>query len=81
VSEPGKGKRSYQMATRQSTDKYIDPDSWVATAPRFEGSWWLAWEAWLSERSKPGAKPPQMGNPQAGYPGAENAPGQYVFQR
>jgi polyhydroxyalkanoate synthase len=81
VSEPGKGKRSYQMATRQSTDRYIDPDSWVATAPKFEGSWWLAWEAWLSERSKPSAKLPQMGNAQAGYPAAENAPGQYVFQR
>jgi polyhydroxyalkanoate synthase len=81
VSEPGKSRRSYQMATCEATDRYIDPDSWLSTAPKFEGSWWLAWEAWLSERSKAGVKPPQMGNAQAGYPAAENAPGQYVFQR
>jgi hypothetical protein len=26
----------------------MDPDTWLATAPRYESSWWPAWQAWLA---------------------------------
>ena len=51
VSEPGHPHRGFQMATKRSTDKYEDPESWTAKTPRQEGSWWPAWEQWLSAQS------------------------------
>ncbi|HEY9193411.1 MAG TPA: alpha/beta fold hydrolase, partial [Methyloversatilis sp.] len=45
VNPPGTGvPRSYQIATRACDDRYIDPDTWLDTAPSHEGSWWPAWE-------------------------------------
>jgi len=47
VSEPGHAHRHYAMQTRAADDAWLDPDDWVARAPRFEGSWWTAWHDWL----------------------------------
>lgn len=81
VSEPGRPGRSYQVATRGANDRYIDPDTWVATAPRKDGSWWPEWEAWLCAKAE-GRKiaPPPMGAPAKGYPALMDAPGAFVHE-
>lgn len=81
VSEPGHRHRKYQISTQKHDDLYIDPDSWVSRAPKHNGSWWPAWTSWLEERSSKDVDPPQVGNPEAGYPALEEAPGTYVLQK
>jgi polyhydroxyalkanoate synthase len=82
VSEPGHPNRSFQMATRQPEDKYIAPDAWMATAPRRTGSWWPAWHDWLNRQgSGETVEPPPSGNPAAGLPVLDDAPGTYILQR
>ncbi|WP_158044579.1 PHA/PHB synthase family protein [Skermanella pratensis] len=76
VSEPGHRGRGYQIATRRPEDRYVDPDAWVESAPRREGSWWPAWSGWLVEHGTPDAEPPP---PVAD--GLGPAPGTYVFQK
>lgn len=80
VSEPGKKGRRFQMTSRAATDKFIDAETWKATTPSTDGSWWPAWQSWLAQRSTPGAAPPSMGNAKAGYAPLYDAPGQYVQQ-
>jgi polyhydroxyalkanoate synthase len=80
VSEPGHPRRSYQVASRPHGGKYLDPDAWQALAPRQEGSWWLAWQAWLAEHSSGPAPVPGLGAPERGYPPLGKAPGRYVRQ-
>ncbi|ALT75952.1 PHA/PHB synthase family protein [Paucibacter sp. KCTC 42545] len=80
VSPPGPGvARSYQLATHSPDANYIDPDSWVASAPAFEGSWWPAWAGWLQQHSSTRVAPPAMGNEAAGYAPLDDAPGRYVL--
>jgi polyhydroxyalkanoate synthase len=80
VSEPDHAGRRYQIATKRSTDKYQDPESWHAAVPTREGSWWLAWEPWLAGLSSGQETPPQMGAPARGYGILADAPGSYVLQ-
>ena len=80
VSEPGHPGRRYRIATKRATDKYEDPDSWFARAAEHDGSWWPAWEAWLSAQSSGRAAPPPMGAPDRGYPVLGEAPGHYLLQ-
>jgi polyhydroxyalkanoate synthase len=80
VSEPGHPRRTYQLARRRPGDKYLDPATWQATAPNREGSWWPAWEAWLTEHSGALVAPPSLGSPERGYPVLGDAPGAYVLQ-
>jgi polyhydroxyalkanoate synthase subunit PhaC len=47
VSEPGHHDRHYAIHTTQPGDPAQDPDTWQANARRHEGTWWLAWHAWL----------------------------------
>jgi len=51
VSEPGRPRRSYQIATTVPADGWIEPDAWAARAPLLEGSWWEAYRDWLGARS------------------------------
>jgi polyhydroxyalkanoate synthase len=81
VSEPGHPRRSYQIAARDDNDSYIPPERWAAVAPRVEGSWWTAWQAWLTAASSGQTAPPPMGAPEAGLPPLADAPGTYVFQK
>jgi polyhydroxyalkanoate synthase len=81
VSEPGHPGRSFQCSTRSADAPYVDPDRWAAETPSQEGSWWPAWQAWLTERSAAGAAPPPLGAPGRGYPPLADAPGAYVLQR
>lgn len=81
VSEPGRDGKSYQVMTKDPSEHYLDPDAWVATAPRKEGSWWPEWVAWLAARSGEPVSPPEVGAPEAGLPPLCDAPGDYVRQR
>jgi len=80
VSEPGHPRRSYQVATSQTDHSYVDPDTWQLNTERREGSWWPAWEGWLTGHSTGRVAPSDLGAPLAGYPPLEEAPGTYVFQ-
>jgi polyhydroxyalkanoate synthase len=80
VSEPGHPRRHFQIATRKENDTYIDPDSWQASAPRKEGSWWPCWRDWLDSRSSKKTVPPLMGAPGRNDPPLADAPGTYVLE-
>lgn len=80
VSEPRNSKRTYQMLTRREGETYIDPDQWLEEAPRFQGSWWLPWQKWLSEHSSGQTAPPETGAPEKGLRILGDAPGTYVHQ-
>jgi len=79
VSEPGHRGRHYQIAEREAEGRYVDPESWAATTPDRDGSWWPEWVKWLGERSSAPAAPPLMGAPERGYPPLADAPGRYVL--
>ncbi len=82
VSEPGHQGRSYQVACRTDRDCYIDPDTWQATTPRQQGSWWPVWQAWLARHSpEQPVMPPAMGAPEQGLYPICNAPGTYVLRK
>lgn len=79
VNPPGPGvARSYQISTHGTDDRYMDPDTWLATAPSLDGSWWPAWQGWLAKHSGQRGAPPTMGNEANGYPAQDDAPGRYV---
>jgi polyhydroxyalkanoate synthase subunit PhaC len=80
VSEPGSDGRSYQVLTKTKDDRYADPESWVAAAPRAEGSWWPEWVAWLHARSGGQVTPPKPGGGRGGLAPICDAPGTYVVQ-
>ncbi len=80
VNPPGpNGLRSYQLATQAVDAHYVDPDTWLATAPAHDGSWWPAWTAWLQQHAGQRVAPPTMGNEAAGYMPLDDAPGRYVL--
>lgn len=56
-----------------------DPDDWMSSATRHEGSWWSDWQAWVS-----GLSPEQVSARKPGSgprPALEDAPGSYVAAR
>lgn len=77
VSEPGRPRRSYQIACTEKTQGWIDPDDWVANAPMHQGSWWEAMHAWLHERSGKPVAPPAIDPATV----LCDAPGEYVMVR
>ncbi len=92
VSEPGHPGRSFRIGRRRVGDRYLSPDAWAEQATRQEGSWWIAWQAWLvaqgraargGEGGAEGAAamvpPPPMGAPEHGLPPLGAAPGRYVL--
>jgi polyhydroxyalkanoate synthase len=72
---PASSGHSYQLATRPRHGRYVDPDTWCATAPVHGGSWWPAWEHWL--RSRASAQLPAAPVDPDGV--LEPAPGRYVL--
>ena len=79
VNPPAQKRGSYQLMTMGRNDRYVEPDTWVAAAPSFGGSWWPAWEQWLrASGSRAEADPPSMGAPDEGLPPLCEAPGAYV---
>ena len=81
VSEPGHPGRSFRVNTKEIDDHYLDPERYLAEAPRKDGSWWPEWTAWLGKHSGAPAPPPPMGAAQAGYPALEDAPGMFVLAK
>ncbi len=71
--------RHYRIATKKATDRYVDPDQWFSRNAPLDGSWWPAWQTWISERSGKPAKPPSMGN--AEFAAMGDAPGTYVLMK
>ena len=47
VSEPGHANRHYHYAIRSPGARYVDSDTWLASAISKEGSWWPEWSDWL----------------------------------
>ena len=80
VSEPGHHHRSFQVMTKRSNERYIDPESYLAEAPHKQGSWWPEWVAWLAKISGEPVAPPPMGAAARGYAPLCSAPGTYVLQ-
>ena len=80
VSEPGHPGRHYLVHERRPHDVYLSPDEWLRLATRREGSWWVAWVAWLAHRSGAPVTPPPLGRAARHLPALGEAPGSYVLQ-
>ena len=78
---PATTHRSFRVMRKAADDRYLDPDAYLAEAPRKDGSWWPEWADWLEARSGKPAAPPAMGAEAAGYPPLGDAPGTYVLER
>jgi polyhydroxyalkanoate synthase len=82
VSEPGHRRRSYQIASRTDQDRYVDPDTWQATTPKQQGSWWPTWQTWLVQHSaEHQVQTPTLGAPEKGLYPICDAPGTYVLRK
>jgi polyhydroxyalkanoate synthase len=66
--------------TTEHDDNYLDPEAFLATAPRKEGSWWPEWVDWLKARSGEPVAARTLGAPENGYAPLCDAPGLYVLQ-
>lgn len=77
VSEPGRPRRSYQIAATEDGHGWTDPDDWEANAPVREGSWWEAMDEWLRARSGKPVAPPPIDPAHV----LCDAPGEYVMVR
>ncbi len=81
LSEPGHPRRHYRIGHRKPAALYMDPDSWLARHTPQDGSWWVAYGAWLADHSGARTAPPGTAAPKAGYPALGPAPGRYIHQR
>ena len=80
VNPPAQKRGSYQLMTMKRNERYIEPDTWLASAPAYQGSWWPAWDEWLKALgSGDETEPPQFGATEAGLPPLCDAPGPYVL--
>jgi polyhydroxyalkanoate synthase subunit PhaC len=71
---------SFRLPERLAHGRHLDPDTWVLTAERRDGSWWPAWTGWLARRSGKPTSQPKLGAPNKGYPLLAEAPGRYVLE-
>jgi polyhydroxyalkanoate synthase len=58
--------------------RFKSSETWRENATEHEGSWWMDWSTWLSERSGGLGAPPAMGS--ATHLPLEDAPGSYVLE-
>src|SRR5271165_4938360 len=59
--------------------RFESSEAWRENATKHDGSWWMDWSAWLSERSGGLGALPGMGS--ATHLPLEDAPGSYVLER
>jgi polyhydroxyalkanoate synthase len=74
INHPAKKRREYWT----NDDPTTDSETWLAGAENHEGSWWVDWIPWLSERSGSQIAPPQLGSED--FPPITDAPGIYVLE-
>jgi polyhydroxyalkanoate synthase subunit PhaC len=75
VNPPGNPKSTYQVADPAGGD----PEAWLASAEKEQGSWWPDYVAWLGERS--GEEVPAPEELGGSLPVLGDAPGTYVFDK
>jgi polyhydroxyalkanoate synthase subunit PhaC len=81
VSGPVNAKRRYRMTRWLNRSEMPTPEEWAMSAPSHAGSWWPAWQRWLSAHSSPKrVSPPSVGNTEAGYSPLGDSPGSYVHE-
>ena len=80
VSEPGHPHRHFRMSTREASQRYVSPESWMERTPVNEGSWWPSWVDWLDALSSGQTEPPSLGLADTDYAPITPAPGHYVLQ-
>jgi polyhydroxyalkanoate synthase len=80
VSEPGHQGRRFRVLARPVDGPSYDPEEWQTRAEQKQGSWWIEWDTWLSQRSGEPIAPPPMGAPDKGYAPIVDAPGQFVLE-
>jgi polyhydroxyalkanoate synthase subunit PhaC len=76
VNPPAADKYGYWVNPRS---KAADPEQWLASATRHEGSWWTDWDKWVSRHG--GGQVPARVPGEGGLPALEDAPGSYVKVR
>jgi polyhydroxyalkanoate synthase len=81
VSEPGHPHRHFRIASTGAHAIYRAPDEWLAATEATEGSWWTAFDTWLSAHSGAPVPPPPLGAASGKYAPRCDAPGTYVMQR
>ncbi len=82
ISGPVHPKRRHRVRTWYDTFTSLPPDQWEHDTPVEHGSWWPAFDRWLTAHSTPQrVAPPALGNSAQGYPMLGDAPGQYVQDR
>jgi polyhydroxyalkanoate synthase len=69
---------SYRCSHSEAGAPHQDPQEWFDSAGSYAGSWWVAWQQWLAERSGKPVKPPAMGG--GVLKALDDAPGRYVLQ-
>jgi len=74
INPPGAPKAFFSSAPSRAAD----PDEWVRTAVRQEGSWWPHWRAWVQQRSGESIAAPGKAGSRAHRPLCA-APGEYVM--
>jgi polyhydroxyalkanoate synthase len=79
ISPPGK-KKAVWWGPPSGTPNPASPEEWLAAAPKFEGSWWPDWTAWLAQRS-PEQVPVRRFLGNEAHPPLADAPGAYVLER
>jgi polyhydroxyalkanoate synthase len=71
-----RSRRKYWISDVKET---LSPDEWLSRQQEQQGTWWVDWVAWLSEKSDTRVEPPGMGNDK--YPALQKAPGSYVMEQ
>jgi polyhydroxyalkanoate synthase len=74
INPPAKKRGFYYTSESDTTN----PDEWLKTAIKNEGSWWPDWVRWLQRRS--GKKIPASTTGNDIYPPITSAPGNYVLE-
>ena len=69
---PAANKHGFWTNDRQPAD----PEEWLATAIRHDGSWWPTWTEWLDEHGTKKPVPARTIDD-----GIEPAPGRYVMMK
>ena len=82
VNPPNAARGSFRTGRRLPGQRYMDPDRWAAGATQNAGSWWPAWQDWLTKQSAPTrVPPPAMGDADLGLVPLTHAPGIYVHMQ